>query len=284
MSEDPRKKHPLERKPRIVTPEEVNAQQAKAEQGPRRIPIRYEDYDARLIVTYILIAINVFIFGIGYVNPALNDQFIISASNFPPGVLVDHEFYRLFTAMFLHGGLNHLFFNMIVLYVVGQRMEPVFGHVRFGVIYLLGGLAGSLFSVMFGEFMIASIGASGAVFAVWVAEAMHLYRHRDLYGPMAIQRLRMLSVVMVMNLVFGVLANLSSEGPGIDNWGHIGGLVGGAILTYLIGPKFMLQIAHDRSFALLRDTRPLVSRYGLVALYGIGLIILLAVAIVTVPS
>src|SRR5690606_30425031 len=106
-------------------------------------------------------------------------------------VLVQGQYHRLFTAMFLHAGLLHIFFNMYALYLFGSILEPLFGHLRFIIIYLLGGLTGSVLSVVLGDpnppfaqmvFAGASVGASGAVFAIFGAEMVFIYRHRALLG------------------------------------------------------------------------------------------------------
>ena len=161
------------------------------------------------------------------------------------------EVYRLLTAMFLHGGLTHLFFNGYALYVIGLNVERVYGHARFLLIYFLGGLTGSLFSLLFSPY--ASVGASGALFGIFGAEMVFLYRNRKLFGSAARARLNNLLMLLALNLVIGI-----TPGSNIDNWGHVGGLVGGLALSWLIGPIFQpVQPTLGATAIDLRDTNPL---------------------------
>lgn len=143
------------------------------------------------------------------------------------------EFWRLFTAMFLHGGLPHLFFNGFSLYVLGPGIEAWFGWRRFLAVYLLGGLTGSLLSAVLMENsrFAASLGASGALFALIGAELVYLYRNRAALGAFGRYQLRQLGFIALLNLGMGFL-----PGSNIDNWGHIGGLVGGTVLAWGLCP------------------------------------------------
>lgn len=146
-------------------------------------------------------------------------------------ILRDGEIYRLLTAMFLHGNLMHLAFNGYALYVIGTDIERLFGHARFLIIYFLGGLTSSLASLILSDAV--SVGSSGAVFAIFAAEAVFFYRHRELFGPFARRRLNNLAFLLVLNLLIGF-----SPGSMIDNWAHIGGFLGGLGLSWLIAPTY----------------------------------------------
>ena len=90
----------------------------------------------------------------------------------PDRIALYHEYWRLVSAMFLHGGLLHLAINMYVLWVLGSVIEPAFGSKRFLAIYLISGLFGSVASYMFSAPDVAGVGASGAIFGLlgaWVA-------------------------------------------------------------------------------------------------------------------
>ena len=145
------------------------------------------------------------------------------------------QVYRLLTAMFLHGGLTHLFFNGYALYVIGRNVERVYGHARFLLIYFLGGLTGSLFSLLFSQG--ASVGASGAIFAIFGAELVFVYRHRQLFGRAAYQQLQSMIFMLALNVFIGL-----TPGSRIDNWGHMGGFVGGLALAWLIGPLLRVNV------------------------------------------
>jgi rhomboid protease GluP len=150
------------------------------------------------------------------------------------------EYYRLFTSMFLHGSLMHWLFNSWVLYAFGKEIEGYFGHVRFALVYVLGGLAGSLasFAVTQGN----SIGASGAVFAVFGALVAYYYHNRELYGDLAVKRLQNLGFFALINLVWGFLASEPTTGARIDNAAHIGGALGGLLLAWFMTPVFSVRM------------------------------------------
>jgi rhomboid protease GluP len=100
------------------------------------------------------------------------------------------EYYRLVTSMFLHLGLAHIFFNGWALWSFGQTVERLFGHTRFVLIYFLGGLCGSIASFIFTRGL--SVGASGAIFAIFGAEMVFLYHNRRVLGEAARQDLQSL--------------------------------------------------------------------------------------------
>ena len=271
-----RKRHPLEDGPPAPRPPQ---QQQDPDERP---PVRLRIPVVRPVVTIVLIAINLVIFVVGVLSPPLgNDLFALGASR-TYEVLVQGQYHRLFTAMFLHANLMHIFFNMYALYIIGRGIEPVFGHVRFLIIYLLGGLAGSILSVVLGNpdpFLgVPSVGASGAVFALFGAEMVYLYRHRQMMGQRATQQLRSLLVLLGINLFIGLASWMEGSQVRIDNWAHLGGLGGGLVLTWLLGPVFNVQADPEQPMRLIAtDSNPLAKNYGLVSLYGIALIAVLAV-------
>ncbi len=140
------------------------------------------------------------------------------------------EVWRLFTAMFLHIGVIHLLFNLYALNALGPLVEGYFGHIRFLIIYLLGGLFGSLASYAFSP--LPSAGASGAIFALAGATTIYFLRYRENFGARGRAILQNMLLVIGVNLIFGLGAG------GIDNWGHMGGLVGGAALAYGLLPQY----------------------------------------------
>jgi rhomboid protease GluP len=140
------------------------------------------------------------------------------------------EWWRLFTAMFLHIGVMHLLFNMWALFAIGRLVEAYYGHARYAIIYLLGGLFGSLASYAFSPSV--SAGASGAVFALTGATSVYFFRYRDNFGSHGRAVLQNMVFIIVINLAFGL------AGSGVDNWGHIGGLVGGLLLAWGLLPQY----------------------------------------------
>ncbi len=142
------------------------------------------------------------------------------------------QVWRYFTPVFLHVNLLHLFVNMYSLYVIGPAVERPFGGTRFILIYLLSGVTGVAASLAFSPH--ASAGASGAVFGLLGALGGFLYLHRELFGSAAVGQLRHIVIVAVINLAIGL-------SPGIDNWGHLGGLLAGVGMSFLLGPRYERQ-------------------------------------------
>lgn len=287
----PKRPHPLEApppRPRPSAPPPPNPASGKARipLGPNQILLRIPTVQP--YITYVLIAINVAIFALRVLSPALNVQLVEWGANNQTAVLVNGEFHRLLTAMFLHAGLLdargqlvaqnalHLVFNMYALWIIGGPQERMFGHVRFGLIYLLGGLTGSVASALLGGPDVYSIGASGAVFAIFGAEFVFWYRHRLLFGAGGRARLRSLASLLVINLAFGLLANLGGGPFRIDNLAHIGGMIGGVALTWFLGPYYNLRRDPDKPMEFIaEDTNPLRNNVAVVVIYASALLLAL---------
>ncbi len=139
------------------------------------------------------------------------------------------QLWRLITPVFLHGSPTHIFFNMYALFSIGTLLERHYGHARFTILYFLGAFAGNVFSFLLGSENGYSIGASTAVFGLIAAEGIFFYQNRDLFGGYARQALSNTGVIIVINLLISLT-------PGIDGWGHAGGLLGGAIFAWFASP------------------------------------------------
>lgn len=287
----PKRPHPLEAPPPRPTnapPPTPNPSSGRARVpvGPNQILLRIPTVQPYL--TQILIGINVIIFALRAFSPVLNTQLVELGANNQTAVLVNGEFHRLLTAMFLHAGLVdargqlqaanalHLVFNMYALWIIGAPQERMFGHLRFGLIYLLGGLTGSVASALLGGPDAYSIGASGAVFAIFGAEFVFWYRHRKLFGAGGRARLRSLASLLIINLLFGFIANAGNGPFRIDNLAHIGGMVGGLILTWFLGPYYNLRQdpQHPMEF-IAEDTNPLKNNVAVIVLYVSALLVAL---------
>ena len=176
------------------------------------------------VITYALIVINIMIFMYTYMYDQSGEITYGLANNFM--AIREGEYYRLFTAMFLHANIYHLIFNMYALFVMGPQVERYYGKSKFLFIYVLGGLMGSIFSCVFMNEYSYGIGASGAIFALFGSVAYFTYYYRaTLQGLL---RSQVVPVIMV-NLVLGFLM------PGIDVYAHIGGLIGGVLISMWIG-------------------------------------------------
>ena len=127
----------------------------------------------------------------------------------------------------LHGSIMHLILNCYSLYVIGSQIESFLGKVKYFIIYLFSGLTGSLLSITFGGGNV-SIGASGAIFGLMGALLYFGYYYRVYLGNVV--KSQIIPLILI-NLAFGFFAS------GVDNAGHIGGLIGGIIITIALGVK-----------------------------------------------
>jgi rhomboid protease GluP len=144
------------------------------------------------------------------------------------------QVWRFLTPALLHGSITHIFFNMYALFSLGNNLERYFGHGRFLLLYALGAFAGNVASFLFTDGYY-SVGASTAIFGLIGAEGVFLYQNRTLLGSQARQALGNIIFVAVVNLF--IIGSL----PFIDNWGHIGGLLGGLMFTSLAGPLWEVE-------------------------------------------
>lgn len=147
-------------------------------------------------------------------------------------LILQGEVWRLITPVLLHGSLLHIAFNMYALFAVGPSLERHYGHWRYLVLYLIGGFAGNTLSFLLSSN--PSVGASTAIFGLVAAETVFILMNRALFGSRARSILINLVVIIVVNLAIGM-------SPGIDNWGHLGGLLGGAIFAWMGGPLLKVQ-------------------------------------------
>lgn len=147
------------------------------------------------------------------------------------------EWWRLLSAIFLHSGLMHVVMNMIGLAAAGITVERIYGARLYAIIYLGSGLLGSALSLHFAAQKAVSVGASGAVFGVTGALLVAVLQHRDKL-PKAFSKQTMNSLGLF--ILYALLQGFSK--PGIDNAAHIGGLLGGCLLAYVLPEKF--DLAH----------------------------------------
>lgn len=163
-----------------------------------------------ILVTFTLIALNALIYFATMKDPSLLTQYGLIPA------LVPTEPVRMFTSMFLHANLTHLFFNMFVLWSLGASLEGRLGPVRFLLLYALGGLGGSLLVWLAAPPQTTTVGASGAIFALFGALLI--------FAKDQPESLRSVVMVVVFNLIF------TFTSPNVSWQGHIGGLVTGLAL------------------------------------------------------
>jgi rhomboid protease GluP len=179
------------------------------------------------IVTYSLIFICILVFILMYVlgNGSTDNYTLLIFGANVDTLTKNGDYYRLFTSMFLHIGILHLLCNMYSLYIIGKEVENVFGKVKYLIIYLLSGIAGSILSLAFNHNTICA-GASGAIFGLLGALLYFGYYYRTYLGATLT---RSIIPVIVLNLIIGFTSS------GIDNAAHIGGLVGGILIAMAVG-------------------------------------------------
>ena len=158
-----------------------------------------------------------------------------------PAVLENGEYYRLFTAMFMHFGINHIINNMIVLFALGDNLERALGHIKYLIFYLFCGVGANWISMMAdrSDSFVVSAGASGAVFGVVGGLFYAVLANR---GRLEDLSTRQLVVMIVLSLYLGFTES------GVDNIAHIGGLILGilaGILLYRKPKKLMYRGEND---------------------------------------
>ncbi len=184
--------------------------------------------------TYVLLGINVLVWlAMTVAGGSENLRVLIDfGAKFNPLIVLEQEYWRLVTPMFLHIGFLHLAFNSYALFAFGLDVERLFGRTRFLALYVLAGIAGAVASFVGNEAV--SAGASGAIFGLVGAMVVYLLIYRNAFGQWGRQRLTNLLLIVVLNLVIGV------TGAGIDNLGHVGGLLGGMALGWVYCPRYRL--------------------------------------------
>jgi rhomboid protease GluP len=179
-------------------------------------------------VTYILIAVSVVIYGFQLLSQSTQgvDVLELFGSKINEAIIAG-EVWRLVTPIFLHVSIIHILFNMYFLYVIGPAMEHYYGAARYLLLYFLAGISGNVMSFYLSPN--PSMGASTALFGLVAAQGVFIYRNRAFFGDRARGMLRNTLFLVAVNLLIGLT-------PGIDDWGHVGGLLGGLAFAWACGP------------------------------------------------
>jgi len=184
---------------------------------------------------FILILLNVaaFIFEISFGNWTDPEVLHQLGALEPYAVVVQGQYWRLFTALFLHAGFVHLLFNLFALYVLGPPLERSIGAVRFAICYLISGLVSSAGVVVLTVIRIVQVaqlvGASGCIMGIVGAWAGFLLRHR--HTPHAKQRLGNVLMIVAIQTAF----DLST--PQVSMAAHLCGLFSGVVLGFVLAPR-----------------------------------------------
>ena len=177
------------------------------------------------IITKILITINIVIFILQLVLGW--DVVANFGANYAPFVK-SGKFYVLFTSMFIHGNLIHLLFNMYALYIIGPQVESFYGKIKYLAIYFGSGILGALLSDIFLQNSI-SVGASGAIFGLLSSIVYFGYHYRAYLDTVIRSQIMPL---IIFNIFLGIVI------PNIDTFCHIGGLIGGVLVSMACGIKY----------------------------------------------
>ncbi|MCE1252730.1 MAG: rhomboid family intramembrane serine protease [Anaerolineae bacterium] len=198
-------------------------------------PVRVRLIARRPIVSYILMGLTVFVYLL-----QMASQFLLGG-DYPAylgmkyNVFIEAgQLWRLFTPIFLHGSIVHIGFNMYALYALGPTLEEQYGRKPFLMLYLISGIAGNVLSFILSPN--SSLGASTSIFGLIAGQLIFVYINRAFFGQKAQSMLINIMTIIIINLGLGLT-------PGIDNWGHLGGLAGGLAFAWFAGP--VLQ-AHQR--------------------------------------
>jgi rhomboid protease GluP len=184
-------------------------------------------------INMLLIAANAAVFIIFNIIGRTNDpEFMLyHGAVFTPMVLKQGAWYTLFTSMFLHFDISHIANNMIMLAAAGSYVEREMGSIRYLITYLLAGLGGNILSLYVDlqtmEYAV-SAGASGAVFGVTGALLALALKNRGRVQGLGAPRI----IIMIALSLYSGFTSI-----GVDNWAHVGGLVCGFVIAFLISPR-----------------------------------------------
>ena len=216
----------------------------------------------RYRLTYILIVLS----SVVYLFSALLSQSLIDmdmqvlvnmGALFGPLTVLKGEWWRLLSAMFLHGGMTHLLMNMFSLYIVGRGAEMYFDTKSYLSIYFFSGIIGGLVSLYMHPVSVG-VGASGAIFGVFGALAGFFMAHRDRIASHSKAFMKDFGVIIAINLVIGLSI------PSIDVSAHIGGLVVGFIGGFVLSkdPKWLLAYNTVMILLIMAFTSYLPDQYA----------------------
>ena len=184
-------------------------------------------------VTYGLISINILVFILMYLlgTNSQDSKTLIDFGANVPALIKNGEYYRLFTSAFIHIGFLHLICNMYCLYIIGPQIESFLGKIKYLFVYLGSAITANLLSLAMhtNNLLTISAGASGAIFGLFGALLYFGYHYRVYLGTVIKSQIIPL---ILLNLSLGFVLS------GVDNAAHIGGLIGGLLITMASGIKY----------------------------------------------
>ena len=217
----------------------------------------------KLSFSYVLIVLSIIFFGLQNITEWLfgYDLLLLYGAKINQFIL-QGEIWRFLTPVFLHGSIVHLSFNMYALYSIGPSLERKYGGTSFILLYAISAVFGNVFSLLCSSYV--SLGASNAIFGLIAAQGVYIYKNRYLLGSAAKPLLTNVLFLIAVNLFLGL-------SPGIDNWGHLGGLVGGFLYAWFAGPSFGISENLFGEKVIIRENKKIFLVAALIFLAASGL-------------
>ena len=190
--------------------------------------------------TYILIVLNIAVYAltsfIGGDFRNTSTDILLEYGQVNDLVFNSGLYYQLFTSLFIHADLAHIMGNMLFLLIFGLRGEEMFSLPEYFSIYFLGGLTGNLLSLFLLPSTTISVGASGAIFAM--------------FGAAIIYARRSFRQSIISALIYAFFLLFLSSGIGVNNFAHLGGLITGLVIGYILATRHKPDISYKVSYSL----------------------------------
>ena len=183
-------------------------------------------------ITIAIVAMNVIIFFVAGLGGSMTDGDYLyrCGAMYWPALTEGGEYYRILTSMFLHFGMEHLINNMFMLAILGYQIEREYGSIKYFITYMLSGVFGTLFSALIemklDEYSI-SVGASGAIFGIFGAMLVMMFKNRKKSGQNS-------GVGLLILFVLAVFGNMQE---GVDWLAHLGGAIAGVLVAFILYHK-----------------------------------------------
>ena len=191
-------------------------------------------------VTYILIFFNISVYALtslaGGNFQSTNESILLEYGQVNSKVIYSGLYYQLFTSLFIHADIAHIIGNMLFLLIFGLRGEEMFSLPEYLSIYFLGGLAGNLLSLVLLPIETISVGASGSIFA--------------LFGAAIIYARRSFRQSIIGALIYAFFLLFLSSGIGVNNFAHLGGLITGLVIGYVLATRHKPNYRYNVSYSL----------------------------------
>ena len=189
--------------------------------------------------TYILIALNIAVYVYtSFVSGnflSTDHSVLLQYGQVNDLVINSGYYYQLLTSMFIHADITHIVGNMLFLFIFGLRGEEMFSLPEYLSIYFLGGLTGNLFSLFLLDSMTISVGASGAIFAM--------------FGASVIYARRSFRQSIIGALIYAFFLLFLSSGIGVNNFAHVGGLVAGLVIGYVLATRRNPEVRYTVNYS-----------------------------------